>query len=192
MSQHFFKFSIIFLLFTIACISIRQRTHEEVRLSDPSDSPSFAILPFEEPENNPYTLDRMREALINAFMEKGYSIQIDAAIWDSLQNELDFRIYNLNEDQASEVAQYLKVDILIFGNADFKSGISSTRPSGIYRQKVIDRPIVIKAFDASSQKILLRERIRIREDWGLDHSEKNLRDIAIEFVNKLKSMGYIP
>ncbi len=191
MIKHFVIFCVI-LLFNISCISSRQKTYEEVELSDASAPRSFAILPFEEPENNPYTLDRMREALIFAFLEKGYSVQTDAAVWDSLQNELDYRIYNLNEDQASEVARHLKVDMLIFGTADFKSGFSSTRPSGIYRQKVIEKPIIIKAFDVPSQTILLRERVRSREDWGLDHSEKNLRDIAIEFVNKLKSMGYIP
>lgn len=179
------------LILLLSCSASKKPLLDEVELSEAEKAQTFAIMPFEEPETYPYASDRMREALIIAFMEKGYYVETNEALWDSLSGQLDYHLYNLNEEQAKEVARNLKIDMLIFGQADFRSGISSTRPDGLYQQKVIERPIVIKAYDLSSDKILLRERIPTRSDWGLDHSEKDVRQIALEFINKLKSMGYI-
>ena len=88
-------------------------------------------------------------------------------------------------------AVLLKVDMIIYGHTDFRSGLSSRRPQGLYKQKVIEKPVVIKVYDLYSDEIILRERLRTRSDWGLDHSIKEIKVLVREFVQKLQTMGYI-
>jgi hypothetical protein len=183
--------AILSVLILSGCAGSKKSVPGGVDLNTGARANSFAIMPFEEPETYPYASDRMREALIIAFMHKGYQVQTNPVLWDSLAEQSNVQLYNLNEKQARKVANKLKVDLLIFGHSDFRSGIMSTRSEGMYEQRTVEKPIVIKAYDLKTDTILLRERISTKSFWGLNPTEKDYRTMAIDFVNKLQTMGYI-
>jgi len=182
--------SIVSSFLIVYCSSSQQKLIDSVDISDSLRVRTFAIMPFEDYETYPYTTDRVREALIFALMEKGYQMGIDQDNWKKLE-ELDFQLINMNSTQAAKVAKLLETDMIIFGHSDFRSGLPSRRQQGLYSQKVIEKPVVIKVYDVSSEEIILRERLQTRSDWGLNHSTKEIRDLVREFVHKLQAMGYI-
>lgn len=129
----------------------------------------FAVMPFVEGHHYQYDYDMIQEALFIALRTKGYHVEYYSEIIDSIEKKLDINLTNLNDQQAKEVADYLDIHIIIFGRVEFDN----------------DRPIVIKALDAHSNKVILRERLTSRTDWGLYHANKDLRTMAKEYIDKL-------
>ncbi len=129
----------------------------------------FAVMPFVEHHDFQYDYDIVQEALLIALRTKGYYILDHSATIDSLTQELNLNLTNLNDQQAKKVADYLNIHIIIFGRVEFEH----------------NRPIVNKALDTYNNKVILRERLNSRIDWGLYHANKDIRTMAKDYIDKL-------
>ncbi len=145
---------------------------------------SFAVMPFVRPEHRTYNPDEVQWAFVNVLKEKGYDMDVEDAQWKRLA-ELDFSLYDLNKKQARQISQLLQIDYLIYGYREHPSQQPLQRFHGVER-KVINRDIVVKVYDRQQKKVILYERLRDREDWGLWTDYKNVREMAREFVSRLQ------
>jgi hypothetical protein len=75
---------------------------------------TFAVMPFYYPSYFPYTLDRLRESLINALRARGLNRDYWETNWERVDT-LNISFVNLNEEQADTIARLLEVDLLITG-----------------------------------------------------------------------------
>ena len=146
---------------------------------------TFAVMPFYYPSFYPYSLDRLREAFLNAFVARG----LDRDYWDRNWARLDtmnISLVNLNEDQADIVAKLLEVDLLITG--EIRSNVKIRRT---WSTRIFPNTMLVKAYHVKSGRFVLREAPNDISYWGLIPDVKDLDKQAKDFVDRLVNMGYL-
>jgi hypothetical protein len=143
-------------------------------------------MPFEENIPYPYKNDIVREALTIALVHRNCLILFDDESWSKIV-DLDFLLVNLNEKQADRVAKLLNVDVIIYGESDFSQGFKQVRQEGLWQEKTILKPVLVKAYDALNGQIILRERLRMEEN--ITPTVNNIP--ANEIIERLQIEGYI-
>jgi len=147
---------------------------------------TFAVMPFYYPSYFPYTLDRLRESLINALRARGLDRDYWETNWERVDT-LNLSFVNLNEEQADTIARLLEVDLLITG--EIRNNVTFRR--SWYAARAISNTMLLKAYHARSRRFVLREAPKDIVYWGLIPSVKDFDDQAKDFVDKLVNMGYL-
>lgn len=146
---------------------------------------TVAVMPFYYPSSYPYSLDRLREAFLNAFAARG----LDRDYWEINWAKLDtsnLPYVNLNEEQADTVAKLLEVDLLITG--EIRNNVKLRRT---WSTRVFPNTMLVKAYHAKSRRFVLREAPNDIAYWGLFPDVKDLDRQAKDFVDQLVYMGYL-
>lgn len=144
------------------------------------------VMPYDRYERYPYNMDLIREFLQLALREKGFTIVEDEGSWESIL-EKDYPLYNLSQEQAETIINDVDADLIVYGYAD---NWNSSRMNGIYNERKVARPILIKVYDKKKQSIVLHERIDFYEYWGLFVKQHDLSSFGIQIAYKLKQIGY--
>lgn len=144
------------------------------------------VMPYNRFERYPYQFDQIREALQLGLMEKGFSVVNDDKSWNLIL-EKDYSLYDLSMSQADTLINSISADLIVFGYADF---FHNNRQTGMYSERKISRPILVKVFDKKKNDIILHERVDFIQHWGLNVKQLNFRDFGIQIAYKLKQLGY--
>jgi len=123
---------------------------------------TFAVMPFYYPSFYPYSLDRLRESVLNAFAARGLDRDYWEKNWEKLDT-LDIPFVNLNEEQADTVARLLEVDLLITG--ELRNNVTFRR--SWYATRTIPNTMLLKAYHTRSRRFVLREAPKDIVYWGL-------------------------
>ena len=176
---------LIYLFLFNSCMRDNVTVKNNTELTENPNTIRFAVMPFVENHNYQYNYDTVQEALLVALRRKGYYVEYSIASMDSITQKLDLNLTNLNDKQAKEIADNLGIHIIIYGHVEFGNDFIYTRPYGFLDFNNISRHIIIKALDAHSNKVILRERLNSRTDWGLYHADKDIRTMAVDYIEKL-------
>ncbi len=179
------KTKIVPLLFLLLLISSSNYFSQTESSSDKKIY-SVIVMPFVSMERYPYSTDLVREGLMLGFYQRGFYVVMNDSIWAHVL-ELDMPFYNINDAMADSISKTIGVDLVVFGN--IKDG-TTMREGGLYANRPVSRPILIKIFDAKKKKIILHERTDFIEYWGLFTKQNDIFDFGIKIATKLSSMGY--
>jgi hypothetical protein len=168
-----------------ACCSSSNVNSSRVVDSEEKICSTFAVMPFYYPSFYPYSLDRLRESILNAFAARGLDRDYWERNWERVDT-LNVSFVNLNEEQADTIAKLLEVDLLITG--EMRSNVKIRRT---WSTRVIPNTMPLKAYHTKSRRFVLREAPNDITYWGLIPSVKDLDKQAKDFVDKLVNMGYL-
>lgn len=146
---------------------------------------TIAVMPFYYPSLYPYSLDRLRESLLNAFAARGLDRDYWERNWGKLDT-MDVSLVNLNEEQADTVAKTLEVDLLITG--EIRSNIKIRRT---WNTRIFPNTMLVKAYHTKSGRFVLWEAPNDITYWGLIPEVKDVDSQAKDFVDRLVYMGYL-
>jgi hypothetical protein len=172
-------------LFCACCSSFNVSSSRMVD-SDEKVCSTFAVMPFYYPSYFPYTLDRLRESLLNALRARGLDRDYWETNWERVDT-LNISFVNLNEEQADTIARLLEVDLLITG--EIRNNV--TFRHSWYATRAVANTMLLKAYHTRSRRFVLREAPKDIVYWGLIPSVKDFDDQAKDFVDKLVNMGYL-
>ncbi|KAF0151335.1 MAG: hypothetical protein FD143_2003 [Ignavibacteria bacterium] len=175
------KSFLLLALLVISAASLLAQTNKEEK-----KNVRVVVMPYDRFERFPYRFDLIRESLQLGLMEKGFTVVNDDTTW-SIILEKDYALYNLSQLQADTIINIVNADLIVFGNAD---NFQNNRLTGLYSEKKISRPILVKVFDKRKHAIVLHERIDFIQHWGLNVKELSFRDFGIQTAYKLKQLGY--
>jgi len=150
---------------------------------------TIAALPFM--EKVPYNAleDDVRVQFVKAFKDAGHSIDISPGEWQKIIY-LDHGLQNLNEEEATSVAQILEVDILIYCLVPLSPTDIFSADAGVDKKF---RPVfTIKAFDVNSGQVFLYRSHRLADYAAAGDSAVDFKDFARSVVRKIIEMGFIP
>jgi hypothetical protein len=147
---------------------------------------NVVVMPYDRYERYPYRMDLIREFLQLGLQEKGFSIISDDSTWSTIL-EKDYPLYNLSQDQAESIIKDVNADLIVFGYVD---NWNSTRMNGIYNDRQVSRPILVKVYDKNKKSLVMHERVDFYEYWGLNVKQLDLSAFGIQIAYKLKQIGY--
>ncbi len=173
---------LILLLILLACV-VPNKAQTKASEKQPV---KVVVMPYNRFERFPYQFDQIREALQLGLLEKGFSVVNDDATWELIL-EKDYSLYDLSMSQADSLINSINADLIVFGYADF---FQNNRQTGMYSERKISRPILVKVFDKKKNDIILHERVDFFQYWGLNVKQLNFRDFGIQIAYKLKQLGY--
>ncbi len=148
-----------------------------------------AIMPFENLAAYPYGGDRLRDAFIRAFLSRNVEIEERQDKWEKIL-KLDFSLWNINPDQAKEIAKLLDVDFVVYGRSDLNQ-LFPKRMIGYYTEREVIKPVEVKVYEASDSSVVLQERKDLYSSWGLVTTIKSIDQLATDIVQTLVDRGYI-
>jgi len=178
----------VIAMVALFCASCSSSTVSSSRVvgSEEKMCSTFAVMPFYYPSFFPYSLDRLRESMLNAFAARGLDRDYWETNWERVDT-LNISFVNLNEEQADTIARLLEVDLLITG--EMRSNV--TLRHSWYATRAIPNTMLLKAYHTRSRRFVLREAPKDIVYWGLIHSVKDFDEQAKGFVDKLVNMGYL-
>jgi len=172
----------ILLLLLVICIS----TNKAQSTTTGKEPIKIVVMPYNRFERFPYNFDQIREALQMGLLEKGFSIVNDDETWEIILGK-DYSLYDLSKSQADTLINSINADLILYGFADL---YEKNRQIGMYSERKISRPILVKVFDKKKNDIILHERVDFVQHWGLNVKLLNLRDFGVQIAYKLKQLGY--
>lgn len=172
-------------LFCASCSSSNVNSSRVVD-SEEKICSTFAVMPFYYPSYFPYSLDRLRESILNAFAARGLDRDYSERNWERVDT-LNISFVNLNEEQADTIARLLEVDLLITG--EMRNNVTFRR--SWYATRAIPNTMLLKAYHTRSRRFVLREAPKDIVYWGLIPSVKDFDEQAKDFLDKLVNMGYL-
>lgn len=178
---------LVIVLVALCCASCSSSMRSSRSLdSEEKICSTFAVMPFYYPSYFPYTLDRLRESLINAVRVRGLDRDYWERNWERVDT-LNLSFVNLNEEQADTIARLLEVDLLITG--EIRSNVTSRQ--SFLGTRTIPNTMLLKAYHTKSHRFVLREAPKDIVYWGLFPDAKSFDEQAKDFVDKLVAMGYV-
>ncbi len=176
---------ILFAFIVSGCGSANETTDKTVT----STTKRVAIMPFENLAAYPYGGDRVRDAFIRAFLSRNVEIEERQDKWEKIL-KLDFSLWNINPDQAKEIAKLLDVDFVVYGRSDLNQ-LFPKRMIGYYTEREVIKPVEVKVYEASDSSVVLQERKDLYSSWGLVTTIKSIDQLATDIVQTLVDRGYI-
>ncbi|MDF1612778.1 MAG: hypothetical protein AB1695_07815 [Stygiobacter sp.] len=175
-----FLIKIIFILFLFQISFLIAQEKEKPIIH------SVVIMPFDDYQEYPYNLDYIRQSLEIGFLQKGFNVVTSDSVWEIILDR-DLRLTNLNTSDVEEIANDIKVDLIVFGKA---TDYATYRQSGIYSMKIVNKPILIKVFDVKKKEIILFERLTLNQNWGLFDQSISYENFGSTIAQQIKNMGY--
>lgn len=171
----------VLLLFTpILIISQSDNQQKIIRAN------SVLILPFIENEKYPYASDEVRFSLVTGFLQKGYNVIENDTIWNELIN-LDYNLWNISSEIADSISKYVNTDLIVYGKID---EVINTRETGLSRNRIVYKPILVKIYDTRKKSIIFFERINMIEYWGMFENVTSISDLGLKIATELRNRGY--
>ncbi|NJD21214.1 MAG: hypothetical protein FIA82_00880 [Melioribacter sp.] len=174
----------IIVVFVLFCVSNFQITAQD-NAKKPKQV-NVVVMPYDRYERYPFATDMIREFLQLGLKEKGFSVVSDDPTWLSILDK-DYPLYNLSQEQAESIINDIDADLIVFG---FSDNSISSRNYGLYNDRPMSKPILVKVYDKNKKSLVLYERVNFYEYWGLFVKQLDLNEFSVQIANKLKQIGY--
>lgn len=151
--------------------------------TDAPEKKTVVVMPFDYGLRFPFLGDDVRQSLINGFLKKDFKVINDENTWNSIMN-LGYELVDMKNDVVDSLAAKLDVDLIAFGLTQ-KEVVRAPGAGGESEQPT---QILIKVYDCNKQKIIYRDRIKLKTQWGIMNQNLPLTEFGNKVADIIRKM----